>query len=320
MLLDILTAAVSLPVEIASNAVDTVRTIYEHLVFVKPEIHPQVSYGYAALIAEAVIAAIPAIMKMIEGDKQGDEAKKILKNNQRPVKTVPKELSDNLALANYRANSKSLPGANAIANRLGSNFSKGVDSLVDTQNDPASIAAGIAALDQGYNKNIEELGIAGANFQNQSEQTLMGARTAVASSKDMAWDWNERSKYLSAMSAASALQNASGQNKYGATQDLSTLGVSLVGGLTSESQQQQQPSVNMNNDPTWNAASTTAPYNYSSQNAFPTAQQGAPNLTTTQQAQNNVNNSYENQERKQRLISIYGSEANIPDEYKIFFQ
>lgn len=270
------------------------------------------------LLAQAVIAAIPSIMKMVEGDKQGKAAKDILNNNQRPVKTVPKELLNSLTLANYRANSTTMPGGKTTANRLGSSYARGVNSLADTQNDPASIAAGIAALNQSNNKSIENLGVAGANYQDQAEQTLMGVNTQVGASRDQAWDWNERNKYLSAMASASALTNASGQNKYSATQDLSTLGVGLIGGLSAQNKQ-QQPAANMGS-PAWNQASTTPPQNYPYQNAFPTAQEGSQNFISPQTAQTNVNSSAENMERKQRMLSIYGSEENIPAEFKIFYQ
>lgn len=180
------------------------------------------------LIIPAAIAAGGAVAKWLRGNSQQSKADEILRNNKRPTKTVQQEYYDNVALASNKAANNKLPGQNVMETKLSSGVSSGISNLVNTQRDPAAIAAGVAALDQNYNKSIEDLGVKGAQYQEGWQKTLMNTRVGLAGQKDAAWDWNSKQKYLSAMAAASSLQNAANNNKDNAIQDVAQMGTALA--------------------------------------------------------------------------------------------
>lgn len=171
-------------------------------------------------------AALGAGAKIFRGIKQGNQADEIRRNNKRPTRFTQQELVDNADLAAFRAANAKLPGANTAEIKANAALTGVVNAGVNTQRDPASIAALLAAGDKNYNNTLVDLTDKGAAFQNSLTNTMYQQKGILAQDKQMNWDWNEKQKYLNAMAAASALNNASNENIDSAVQDVAGIGVS----------------------------------------------------------------------------------------------
>lgn len=180
------------------------------------------------LIALAAPAIVNSAYKFFTGSSQKKEAERIAAANQRPTKSVQQEYLNNQSLAAFNAANKRLPGYGMLENRLAAAQGRAVGGAIDSQRDPASVAAVLSASQGNYDKAIEDLGVQGANFQRGNQQIAYGMNTALAQQKDAAWDWNSKQKYLSAMAAASALRNAGGQNQAGAFNEVADIGTSML--------------------------------------------------------------------------------------------
>lgn len=176
----------------------------------------------------AVPAVLNAASKWFSGNSQEKEAKRILAQNKRPDYVIPNALKSNFAQAEYNAASKRMPGQSVMEGNVASGVGRAVGGAIDSQRDPASIAAVLAATQANANKSNQQIGLMGANYQDNQMQKLFGVRNQYAGQELAEWDWNKKQKYLSAMAAASALQNAGGLNKAGAFNDVANLSTAVM--------------------------------------------------------------------------------------------
>jgi hypothetical protein len=309
MLFSILGAAALLPVELVRHAATHSSPHFAIL--------PAVAFGIAAGAKGLYDLGVAAHQKHLSN--------KIKKQNKRPnyQEYVDPNYKNNVALASYMASNARLPGEAAARNRMSSGVSRGVGNLVDTQQDPVAIAAGVAALDANYNKGVTDLTTQGAQFQQGNQRTLMQQRGILgqvqSAEKQKSWDWNQKQKYLGAMAATSALTNAAGQNANTGVGGLLQAGAGLWAGGAFGGK--ANPGTSGMPAP-WNAASGGELLAQNFVNGFPTAQGiGNPNsLITNSEAQYNVNSSPQNEARRQQLIAQFGGVENIPAQYSFLFQ
>lgn len=269
----------------------------------------QVYTHQEAILPLAILAGATVLGaggKLFRGLSQDSKADAILKNSKRPIRTTQEEFKRNAALAAFRAANSKLPGANTAENRASSMVQSGVNNLINTQRDPASIAVGIAALDKNYNDTVVNLADKGAQFQNNLINTSYQQNSILGQQNQLNWDWNEKQKYLSAMASASALKNAANNNIDNAVQDVASIGTAYAFNQLDNTGGKVKP---LGTPGATNPASTVPPYNYPFENSFPTS---IPETGSTTPDNSKMDS------RKAALLRIYGSEANFPPGYEIF--
>lgn len=169
----------------------------------------------AVPIAASVIGAGA---KYLLGNKQGKLADQYAKTP-RPAYEISKGIYENVNAARNRVGS-GLPGEGFLRSRFdrilsntgaaASRYGYGAGDILSTISSAAS-----SQMDKEA-----ELTYKGAQYRDQAGRELANANTALAGEENKAWDWNKKTKYLDDMAAASALRNASINNKYGALTDI----------------------------------------------------------------------------------------------------
>jgi len=170
------------------------------------------------------------------GIYQMSQAKKYARHK-RPEYKIPDALQTYLLNARQRANTYGLPGQGALENKINAQSGIGTQTLMQSQQSPASIAAGVAALDQNSKGAMAQLGVEGARFKAGQQGAQDNALQMMAAEQKKQWEWDRQSPYLNAMAAAAALNGAGMQNIQGGMNQVAQSGSTLAGGGGGGSQQ-----------------------------------------------------------------------------------
>lgn len=166
-----------------------------------------------------VIAAIPSIIKAIQGISQGQQSKKYA-DEQRPAYEIPEELKQMLASARDQAAMTKLPGQSLAEENIRAATSKALTASKEATDSPVNILGAASQLAKQEQESMR--GLAGlqaenwaANQANLREQLgLMGAE------KQKQWMWEKQLPYEESMATAAALQEAGGENLMSGLSDL----------------------------------------------------------------------------------------------------
>ncbi len=164
-----------------------------------------------ALGAAAIMGLIGSGVQAGIGAYQAIRAASI--KNDRPVRTIPPELEQNLNQAQIQA-LQGMPDEQY--NQVLQNYQRNLAFGARTLQDRNQAIGGVASLVQGANDAALGLGVADANMRRQNMDTLMGARSVIANEKQANWDWNQRQKYLENAAAKSNLAGGAIANISGA--------------------------------------------------------------------------------------------------------
>lgn len=178
--------------------------------------HPNAIEAIAPLVAAALISSAPALLQAGQGISQGIRAKK-LGNMKSPMYTVPQPITDNVRAAQM-AYAAGLPGQGRIENNIGQNTAAANQAIIQSQQSPAAMLAGISSVNQNANNAIADLGVNAAQYRASQLNSLMSARDALARYQDRQFEINKLRPFEQQMAAASALRGASQQNLHGAAQ------------------------------------------------------------------------------------------------------
>lgn len=171
------------------------------------------------------LAAIPSLVKGISGLAQSRRGNRLAKQNVRPTYDIPKEFQQNVAMAEAMGQT-GLPQQqyNAQQNAIMRNQAGGLASLARSANP----SAGITSLIRAGNDATMNLNVSDANARLNNQRFAFGQRTNMAQQRLAQQNWNKFAKYQENADAASALQGAGRQNTFGALNDLSQLGVTML--------------------------------------------------------------------------------------------
>ena len=169
----------------------------------------------------AAIAAIPSVIKGIQGISQGIKGRKMAKANIRPEYQIPKEFQQNLAIAENMG-------------RVGlpqQQYNQGLQNIQRSQ------TAGLRQIGRmGRGGNVAGLARAGmdatvnldvqdANARMRNQQTAMGYRGQMGQQKLAKQQWDKFAKYQEDAAAAEGLMGAGRQNVMGGLTDLANVGL-----------------------------------------------------------------------------------------------
>lgn len=166
-----------------------------------------------------VTSLIPTGFKLLSAHKQKKQAEELLRKNPRPTQGVESEYYQNLNMAMNRASSN-MPGTNYMRNKIGGNAANAVNSAVQVGQSPDAILGTIAAVNDNSNNAYADLEYQNSLYRDKGLDLILNANEKIAQEKKSAWEWNSKQKYLDAVNAASALQNAAGQNTFSGLNDL----------------------------------------------------------------------------------------------------
>lgn len=225
----------------------------------------------AYLAAAATI--IPAAIKIFSSSDQASQAQNLSKGLNRPnynnnPYAVPSEVEEMLTRARRRVADSRLPGASLIENKQDANTANAVAAAKETGASSNDVLNTISAI---YGKQMDatnDIGVKSAiNYQNRSDKNDAAVDSALGTSAsfkdqkyrydsgnyDKSFELNQLDPYKATAATISSLTNASAQNKYGAAEDLSTLGALLAQlnsaeGSGSTSQKKFNPKMGKNNN------------------------------------------------------------------------
>jgi len=175
----------------------------------------------------AVISLVPEIAKMAnaKSDKELGEA---YLSVPRPKATTPDEVFRAYQRLQMLAG-QPLPGKGYMEEDLEEGVSSGVRALQETSR-PSEAAAGIVGLYGNQLDQRRKLSIEEAMLRREGQHDLGNFETNVlAPYKTGNWNINQFQPYQEAQRAAAALLSSSEQNKFGALEGLSRVGVTLAG-------------------------------------------------------------------------------------------
>lgn len=184
-------------------------------------------------------AAIPAVIQLAQSVSQNQKAKKFAKAK-RPFQNypIPEPIYENVRAARNIAGSSGLPGQGYAENKLSGATAAADYNLLQSQQSPNSVAAGINANQGRFNDAESNLLMKGAEFKNSNQRVLAGANMDLAKALDMKYrndfEWNDKLPYLNNMAASAALKEASLRNSMNALNSLSKLGQSALENQTTK--------------------------------------------------------------------------------------
>jgi hypothetical protein len=180
------------------------------------------------LALQLLVAALPSVVKGVQGISQSSKAKKMEKGLVRPTYKTPEMINEAIAGARMRAQGTQLPGQKYTEDRLAGATAAGQRAILEAGTGSAGAINAISGL-YGNQMN-KELSLAEAGAQNQQRNiaNLQQMLLQGAGYKDKEFQLNEYDPYKQKAATISALRGAGIQNKAGALSDLSTIGLQMM--------------------------------------------------------------------------------------------
>lgn len=178
------------------------------------------------LAISAGLSGLSSLYQLGTGIQQGVRGRRLGRAD-RPWYNIPEEINKNVDLAKNAYGSSTmygLPGQGAITSANDRASASAARGMNESQQSPASLLAGYAALDQNTKNTNANLGVQAAQYRaNQMNATrgqLMGANRVLAQYKDNAFNTNYMQPYQNKMNASAALRQSAITNTFGAINNL----------------------------------------------------------------------------------------------------
>lgn len=178
------------------------------------------------LAISAGLSGLSSLYQLGTGIQQGIRGRRLGRAD-RPWYNIPEEINKNVDLAKnaYGASTLyGLPGQGTITSNNDRATASAARGMNESQQSPASLLAGYAALDQNTKNTNANLGVQAAQYRaNQMNATrgqLMGANRVLAQYKDTAFNTNYMQPYQNKMNASAALRQSAITNTFGAINNL----------------------------------------------------------------------------------------------------
>jgi len=182
-------------------------------------------------ILPSLLAAIPGLAKsgvgigqMISGNKYADQFKA-------PSYEIPPALLEMVNNMKGLASQTSLPGEAKITEGIQSNTAQGINALKELSSSSTDAISGLTPLMAKENKAITNLGIAGAERQDQNIARLNAALDELAKAQDIQWLNDKYAPYAAAMDASKRLQESGTLNFNSGLSDTAGVGAYLAKGF-----------------------------------------------------------------------------------------
>lgn len=151
------------------------------------------------------------LVKIGVGLSQRRKAKDLAKTP-RPSYEIPNSLKQLLGATKFEAGNYGLPGQGQIENKMARQGAASTNAILRSQQSPAAMLAGITAVDQNQKAGVADLGVQAAQYRDQKQGQYYDALGMMANEEKAQFEWDKKNRYLNAMAASSAMQNASLSN------------------------------------------------------------------------------------------------------------
>jgi len=166
------------------------------------------------------IAAIPSVLKTVQGIGQGIKGNKLAKQNKRPTYEIPNEFKQNLAIAE---NMGRIGLPQQQYNQAQQNFQRNQASALRQFNRMGN-PRGLAGIVRAGNDATLGLDVADAEARMSNQRNAMGYRSQIGQQQLAKQNWDKMQLFGEKADAAAALQGAGRQNVMGGLSELSQLG------------------------------------------------------------------------------------------------
>jgi len=174
------------------------------------------------------LEAVPAIISGISSILQSGKAKRLAKENQRPIEMIPQGVTDSVQLAKTLAMSGGLQGATEMAAKK-----EIARKAATAQAEATTRRAGVAtagAVQETSNEAGLQLAARDEAARTANTQNLIQQNQTLAGWQDKVWDYNNRQKYEENAAAIRALKTASQENMNTAANSLLSTGAKANAG------------------------------------------------------------------------------------------
>lgn len=153
------------------------------------------------------------------GAIQAHRGNKLAKQAIRPTYNIPSAENNYLANAQAMAQNSRLPGQSAIEENIGGSTAGAIRAGQES-GDPVAQMALLAGVNANQNQALTNVGVQGAQMQQQNKMNLQGALQNYAGYQDKAFDINSMQQFQDKTKAASALKGAGIQNLWGGLENI----------------------------------------------------------------------------------------------------
>jgi hypothetical protein len=158
---------------------------------------------------------------------QGVNAKRIQRQNPRPVQGIPGSQQE--ALANARNMAMGLaPGTALAQNQLDRTLGGSIAAIRDSGGGQAERLAALTRLDANAGTQVQQMMAAQQQYQQQMDMNLQAQLDRQAQYEQNAWEYNQNQPYQAAQAKAAALHDAANDNAFNA---IGGIGGALASGL-----------------------------------------------------------------------------------------
>lgn len=180
-----------------------------------------------AITPAMIIGGASALGSIISGLVRGSRARRLERNNPRPVATVNDNILKNVAVAENLAR-VGLPGYNNMMGNILRNQA-GAVRLAGT----SGRGVNVANILSNTNRAVQDLGVANEEARIANERLAMGARSELAQEEQRVWNWNDAMRYQEMAQRIASLRQAGQQDLFGGLGMLGQMAVAGVfGGAT----------------------------------------------------------------------------------------
>lgn len=146
------------------------------------------------------------------GGYQAYKGKKLADQTQRPYYEIPEAVKEQLKLAKAQSIGTRLPGQSAIEENIEGSGESAIRAAQESANNPAALMATISAINANKNQSLQQLGVQGAQMQQQNQANLQNVLGNVAQEQKAQFMYNKDEPYRNTAAAAEALKGAGIQN------------------------------------------------------------------------------------------------------------
>jgi hypothetical protein len=164
------------------------------------------------VVIGAGVGIVGAGYSVYKGIKQSSDAKKMMRDNQRPNESIPQEELSNQQLA-QNMSLEGLPSEQY--EQAKKNIQRQQAAAIAQSQDRRSGVGTIGAIQQGTNDAYGNLDAASAGMRRQNQLGLINVNSQISGYRDKLFDWNQRQKYIENQNYSMSLLGMGNQNIMG---------------------------------------------------------------------------------------------------------
>ena len=174
-----------------------------------------------------LVSAVPAAYKTFQGMRQISQAKRGLRNLERPEYEIPKEVLESTNIARMRYADKFMPGQGMLMDRIEQQAANAYAQSTEAGN-PFALISNIQAQSANQLANVQTQAM---QQQMANEQQYRQALQQLAGYREKEFQLNEFAPYSQKYSEFRDIYGAGQKNLYGGLDSLAGIGTSMLGSM-----------------------------------------------------------------------------------------